>query len=177
MSENEEDILSVVASSWTDVYNAEKTDGCETVDEMEGDWEVIYEVGDSDEPPQDEPSFEASRLITEGEGLEPEIGELGDQSRSEQSIDQQRPVEHLDGLTVTVGPNSLIRTVKASRLTSDLRLKSRYKTPAGTSGDKEEPTNQAMFHVLVPTDNKLPRGITSYERLPAELLPANTQVC
>lgn len=121
MSENEEDILSEVASTWTDDDNAEKTDGCETVDgmeEMEGNWQVIDEVGDSDVPPQDDPSFEASRLIIAGKGLAQEIGELGDQSRSEQSIDLQPPVEHFDGLTVTVGPNSLIRTVKASRLTS-----------------------------------------------------------
>jgi len=51
MSEREEDILSVVASTWSDGDNAEKTDGCETVDEiedMEGEWEVIAEVGDSD---------------------------------------------------------------------------------------------------------------------------------
>jgi hypothetical protein len=58
MSEIEEDMLSVVAS--------EKIDACETVDEMEdmeGDWEVIDEVGDSDGPSQDDPSFEASRLV------------------------------------------------------------------------------------------------------------------
>jgi hypothetical protein len=50
--------LSVVAS--------EKIDACETVDEMEdmeGDWEVIDEVRDSDGPSQDDPSFEASRLV------------------------------------------------------------------------------------------------------------------
>ena len=59
-------------------------------------------------------------------GLKQEIGEIGDQSLNEQSIDQQiEQIEHLDGLTITLGPNSLIRTVKASRLTSDLRLKSR----------------------------------------------------
>jgi hypothetical protein len=60
MSEREEDILSVVASTWSEGANAEKTDGCEIVDEMEdmeGDWEVIDEVGDSDGPPQDDPSF------------------------------------------------------------------------------------------------------------------------
>ena len=53
MSEKEEDILSVVSSTWTDDDNAEKTDGCETVDEMEdmeGYWEVIDEEGDSDGP-------------------------------------------------------------------------------------------------------------------------------
>ena len=58
MSEIEEDMLSVVAS--------EKTDACETVDEMEdmeGDWEGIDEVGNSDGPSQDDPSFEASRLV------------------------------------------------------------------------------------------------------------------
>ena len=51
MSEREDDILSVVASTWSEGDNAEKTDGCETVDEiedMEGEWEVIAEVGDSD---------------------------------------------------------------------------------------------------------------------------------
>ena len=66
MSEREEDILSVVASTWSEGDNAEKTDGCEAVDEMEdmeGDWEVIDEVGDSDGPSQDDPSFEASRLV------------------------------------------------------------------------------------------------------------------
>jgi len=115
--------------------------------------------------PQDDPSFEAPRLIVEEEGLEPEIGELGDQIRSVQSIDQQPSVEHLDGLTVTVGPNSLIRTVKASRLTSDLRLKSRSKTQAGPSGDREEPADQTMFLVHIPTDNKLPRGIKSYQQI------------
>jgi hypothetical protein len=87
------------------------------MEDMEGDWEVIDEVGDSDGPSQDDPSFEASRLVEE-EGLEQEIGEIGDQSVNEQSIDQQ--IENLDGLTVTVGPNSVIRTVKASRLTSEL---------------------------------------------------------
>jgi hypothetical protein len=35
MSEREEDILSVVASTWSEGDNAEKTDGCEAVDEME----------------------------------------------------------------------------------------------------------------------------------------------
>ena len=35
MSEIEEDILSVVASTWSECDNAEKTDGCKTVDEME----------------------------------------------------------------------------------------------------------------------------------------------
>jgi hypothetical protein len=35
-----------------------------------------------------------------------EIGEIGDQSLNEQSIDQQiEQIEHLDGLTITVGPN------------------------------------------------------------------------
>jgi hypothetical protein len=91
---------------------------------------VIDEVRDSDGPPQDDPSFEASRLVEE-EGLKQDIGEIGDQSLNEQSIDQQiEQIEHLDGLTVTVGPNSLIRTIKASRFTSDLRLKSRSKPPA-----------------------------------------------
>jgi hypothetical protein len=157
MSEIEEDMLSVVASTWSEGDNAEKTDACETVDEMEdmeGDWEVIDEVGDSDGPSQDDPSFEASRLVEE-EGLEQEIGEIGDQSVNEQSIDQQ--IENLDGLTVTVGPHSLIRTVKASRLTSDLRLKSRSKAPAGPGGDREEQADHTIFHVLVPTDSILPR--------------------
>jgi hypothetical protein len=35
MSEIEEDILSVVASTWSECDKAKKTDGCETVDEME----------------------------------------------------------------------------------------------------------------------------------------------
>ena len=35
MSEIEEDILSVVASTWSECAKAEKTDGCGTVDEME----------------------------------------------------------------------------------------------------------------------------------------------
>jgi hypothetical protein len=49
--------------------------------------------------------------------LKQEIGEIGDQSLNEQSIDQQiEQIEHLDGLTVTVGPNSLIRTVKAGKI-------------------------------------------------------------
>jgi hypothetical protein len=110
--------------------------------------------------------------------LRQEIGEIGDQSLNEQSIDQQiEQIEHLDGLTITVGPNSLIRTVKASRLTSDLRLKSRSKAPAGPSGDREEQADHTMFHVIVLIDNKLPRGITLYERLPAELLPANMKFC
>ena len=74
---------------------------------------------------------------------------------NEQSIDQQ--IENLDGLTVTVGPNTLIRTVKASRLTSHLRLISMSKVPAGPGGDREEQADHTMFHVLVPTDNKLPR--------------------
>jgi hypothetical protein len=52
MLEKEEEVLSVVASTWSDDNNAEGTDGYETVNEledMEGDWEVIDEVGDSDE--------------------------------------------------------------------------------------------------------------------------------
>jgi len=92
MSEREDDILSVVVSTWSDSDNSEKTDGCEKVDEMEdmeGDWEVIDDVGDSDEPPQDDPSFEASPLVVEEEVLEQEIGNIGDQSLNEQSIDQQ----------------------------------------------------------------------------------------
>jgi hypothetical protein len=137
---------------------------------------VIDKVGDSDGPPQDDPSFEASRLVVD-EGLEQEIGEIRDQSLNEQSIDQHSSVEHLAGLTVTVGPNSLIRTVKASRLSSDLQVKSGSKAPAGPSGDREEQADHTMFHVLVPTDNKLPRGITSYERLPADLFPADMKCC
>ena len=35
MSEIEEDILPVVASTWSECAKAEKTDGCGTVDEME----------------------------------------------------------------------------------------------------------------------------------------------
>ena len=89
----EENVLSVVASTWPDDTNAEKTDGYDTVDEiedMEGDWEVIDEIGDSDEgneeprmvivkdPLQDYPSFEASRLVVveeepEQDALEQEI--------------------------------------------------------------------------------------------------------
>jgi hypothetical protein len=49
---------------------------------------VIDEVRDSDGPRQDDPSFEASRLVEE-ESLKQEIGEIGDQSLNEQSIDQQ----------------------------------------------------------------------------------------
>jgi hypothetical protein len=60
---------------------------------------VIDKVGDSDGPPQDDPSFEASRLVVVDEGLEQEIGEIRDQSLNEQSIDQHSSVEHLDGLT------------------------------------------------------------------------------
>ena len=87
---------------------------------------------DSDGPRQDDPSFEASRLVEE-ESLKQDIGEIGDQSLNEQSIDQQiEQIEHLDGLTVTVEPNSLIRTIKASRFTSDLRLKSRSMAPGVT---------------------------------------------
>ena len=33
MSEREEEVLSVVASTWSDDTNADKTDGYETVDE------------------------------------------------------------------------------------------------------------------------------------------------
>ena len=44
---------------------------------------MIDEVRDSDGPRQDDPSFEASRLVEEG-GLEQEIGEIGDQSVNEQ---------------------------------------------------------------------------------------------
>jgi hypothetical protein len=169
MSEREVEILSVVTSTWSDDTDAEKSNGYETVDEiedMEEEWEVIDEIGDSDDP-----SFEASRLTVVEEGSV--------QDNLEQSIGQPSSVEHLDGLTVTVGSDSLIRTVKASRLTSDLRLKSRAKAPAGPTGDREEPTDQTRFHihVLVPTDNKLPKGLKSYERLPAELLPANMKFC
>ena len=60
---------------------------------------------DSDGPPQDDPSFEVSRLVEE-ESLNQEIGEIGDQFLNQQSIDQQiEQIEHLDGLTITVGPN------------------------------------------------------------------------
>lgn len=60
MSEREVEILSVVTSTWSDDTDAEKSNGHETVDEiedMEEEWEVIDEIGDSDGP-----SFEASRL-------------------------------------------------------------------------------------------------------------------
>jgi hypothetical protein len=65
-------------STWSDDNNAEGTDGYETVNEledMEGDWEVIDEVGDSDEEngeprmvivrgsPQDDPSL-VGKLLT-----------------------------------------------------------------------------------------------------------------
>lgn len=53
MSEREEEVLSVVASTWSDDTNADKTDGYETVDEtqdMEGDWKVIDEIGVSRSP-------------------------------------------------------------------------------------------------------------------------------
>lgn len=149
------DVLSVVASTWSDETNAEKTDGYETVDEiedMEGDWEVIDEIGDSDEeneeprmvivkdPLQDYPSFEASRLVVveeepEQDKLEQEIKK---QSQNEQSIDQQSSVDHMDGVMITEEPDSWTIIVKASRLTSDLRPKSKSNTPAGSSGGRED---------------------------------------
>ena len=104
MLEKEEEVLSVVASTWSDDNNAEGTDGYETVNEiedMEGDWEVIDEVGDSDEEngelrmvivresPQDDPSFEASRLVFVKEGSEQDDlqQDIRKQSPNEQSID------------------------------------------------------------------------------------------
>ena len=104
MSEKEEEVWSVVASTWSHDNNTEGTDGYETVNEignMEGDWEVIDEVGDSDEEngeprmvivresPQDDPSFEASRLVFVEEGSEQDDLEqdIRKQSPNEQSID------------------------------------------------------------------------------------------
>jgi hypothetical protein len=48
MSEREEDILSVVASTWSEGDNAEKTDGCEAVDEMEDmETDITYYISKS----------------------------------------------------------------------------------------------------------------------------------
>lgn len=96
---DEEDILSVIAFSWSeDDTRAEKSELGETADEisdiedfMEGeDWLVVDEVGESESETHEK--------------------------------DDDESASHFDGFEVTVNKDEWTRTVKVARLKSDIRL-------------------------------------------------------
>ena len=152
MSE-QEDCLSVNASSWStsetsrlhtpsDMF-AELSEGNETVNEIEEieEWELVDEVGESDsDDNRGDTTSEAPRLVVE-----------------EPSLDPPETTNFLDNITITVQQDYLQRSVKATRLTKDLRLRESHSFrpgPSGPSGDREPSSST----ITLPDSNILPRG-------------------
>lgn len=180
MYQQEEDCLSVYAASWSSSNtNAVKSDGYDTMDEMEEitEWEVIDEVGESSE---EEAPTEAQRLIVE-RSPEREVESEASDQKDDDKVETEN-VEHLDNVTVTIDNDTYLRSVKATRLTKDLRLNqvrpSVKPGPSGPSGDREDQQSVVPVIRIIPDlQNRLPKGLKSYERLPSELLPDDIRRC
>ncbi|CAC5409274.1 tatD [Mytilus coruscus] len=174
------EIASLVASTWSDEESERaeivgEEDGYVTVDEVQEIedelWEVVDEYNDEDENKTEETGTVYIDNSSYDKTTEDKSKSLVEASRLTK--------EHLDNISVTVDQERNQRTVEATRLTRDLRIYSQHFPPKKVenipSGDKE--FQQPECIIILPPQNILPRGITSYERIPHELLPANTKFC
>jgi len=93
----------------------------------------------------------------------------------EPSVEPPEKTAFLDNVTVTVEQDSLQRSVKATRLTGDLRLREPHYPRPVPSGVRE-PSNRIVT-ITLPDSNLLPRRLKSYERLPTDLLPEGIRRC
>ena len=204
MSTLSEEAVSIHASTWSEEAEIGEIGECSgdiTADEVEDieEWEILDEWGEENES-KDENVQEDVRIVkkkterevsdssrfdkTEAVTNVVEASRLQTEERSARANVEEVPRsnETKDNITVIVtethkNVEEWKRKVEATYLTRDLYL---YKRNFGSQPQTQKPSGDrdpTTYTITVPLDNKLPRGLTSYERIPNEFLPDDIKFC